>query len=98
MSRVVLLGDSIFDNRVYVSPEPDVRHQLKARLGTGWGVTLLAVDGDVTADVKRQLHRVPRDASHLVVSVTANDVWLVEAVPSRFIEAFDPLTGSKRAP
>lgn len=74
MSHVVLLGDSIFDNRVYVSPEPDVRHQLQAWLGGAWNVTLLAVDGHVTADVtRRQLQRMPRGASHLVISVGGND-------------------------
>jgi hypothetical protein len=73
MSHVVLLGDSIFDNGVYVSPEPDVRYQLQARLGTGWNVTLLAVDGHVTADVKRQLQRVPESATNLVISVGGND-------------------------
>lgn len=73
MTHVVLLGDSIFDNRAYVSPEPDVRHQLQACLGTASEVTLLAVDGDVTADVKRQLQRVPEGATHLVVSVGGND-------------------------
>jgi lysophospholipase L1-like esterase len=73
MSHVVLLGDSIFDNRVYVAPEPDVRHQLQAQLGAAWGVTLLAVDGHVTADVKRQLQRVPEGATHLVISVGGND-------------------------
>lgn len=73
MSHVVLLGDSIFDNRVYVSPGPDVRHQLQARLGKAWSVTLLAVHGHVTADVKRQLQRVPEGATHLVVSVGGND-------------------------
>ncbi|HEX8415004.1 MAG TPA: SGNH/GDSL hydrolase family protein [Sphingomicrobium sp.] len=74
MSHVVLLGDSIFDNRVYVSPEPDVRHQLQAHVGAGWKVTLLAVDGHVTADVRRrQLQQVPKSATHLVISVGGND-------------------------
>ncbi len=73
MNHVVLLGDSIFDNRSYVAPAPDVVHQLRARLGADWKATLLAVDGDVTADVERQLTRTPRDASHLVVSVGGND-------------------------
>jgi lysophospholipase L1-like esterase len=73
MSHVVLLGDSIFDNQVYVAPDPDVRHQLHARLGTAWDVTLQAVDGHVTADVKRQLQRVPESATHLVISVGGND-------------------------
>jgi hypothetical protein len=73
MSHVVLLGDSIFDNRVYVTPGPDVRNQLQARLGDDWKVTLLAVDGDVTADVERQLTRLPSDATQLVISVGGND-------------------------
>jgi lysophospholipase L1-like esterase len=73
MRHVVLLGDSIFDNRVYVAPQPDVVRQLRARLGPGSKATLLAVDGDVTADVARQLARLPQDATHLVVSVGGND-------------------------
>ena len=73
MSHIVLLGDSIFDNGVYVTPAPDVSRQLRARLANGWKVTLLAVDGDVTADVERQLGRLPKDSTHLVVSVGGND-------------------------
>jgi lysophospholipase L1-like esterase len=74
MSHVVLLGDSIFDNGVYVTPQPDVGARLRARLGSGWRVTLVAVDGHVTADVThRQLKQVPRDATHLVVSAGGND-------------------------
>jgi lysophospholipase L1-like esterase len=71
--HVVLLGDSIFDNGVYVTPAPDVVRQLRVRLGAGWTATLLAVDGDVTDDVARQLRRLPGDATHLVVSVGGND-------------------------
>jgi lysophospholipase L1-like esterase len=74
MPHVVLLGDSIFDNRVYVAPEPDVVRQLRSRLGSDWRATLLAVDGHVTADVReRQLPQLPDDASHLVLSVGGND-------------------------
>jgi hypothetical protein len=73
MTHVVLLGDSIFDNLVYVTPAPDVIRQLRARLGDGWKASLLAVDGDVTTDVARQLGKLPRDATHLVVSVGGND-------------------------
>ena len=74
MPHVVLLGDSIFDNRVYVAPDPDVVRQLQGELDADWTATLLAVDGHVTADVReRQLPRLPEDASHLVLSVGGND-------------------------
>jgi hypothetical protein len=74
MSHVVLLGDSIFDNRAYVAPEPDVLEQLRTRLGPGCTATLLAVDGHVTDDVRTfQLARVPKGATHLVISVGGND-------------------------
>ena len=71
--HIVLFGDSIFDNAAYVGRAPDVVRQLRTRLGEGWKATLLAVDGDVTADVERQLGQLPREATHLVVSVGGND-------------------------
>src|ERR687890_310611 len=74
MGHVVLLGDSVFDNGVYVRPgEPDVARQLRGRLPAGWAATLAAVDGAVAADVPRQLGRLPPGATHLVVSVGGND-------------------------
>lgn len=73
MGHVVLLGDSIFDNRRYVGSGPDVVTQLRAILPAGWKATLRAVDGAVTASVRHQLHRLPSDTSHLVVSVGGND-------------------------
>jgi hypothetical protein len=71
--HVVLLGDSIFDNRAYTSGEPDVVSHLRPLLPEGWRATLLAVDGATTAGVEAQLRRVPQDASHLVVSIGGND-------------------------
>jgi lysophospholipase L1-like esterase len=74
MKLVALLGDSIFDNRSYVVPAPDVSAQLRQQLGTEWAVKLLAVDGHVTADVERgQIDRVPPEACYLVISVGGND-------------------------
>ncbi|WP_257460822.1 SGNH/GDSL hydrolase family protein [Archangium lipolyticum] len=73
MKHIVLLGDSIFDNGAYVSGGPDVIQQLRERLPAGWQATLRAVDGSVTSGVKGQLHRLPKDASHLVISVGGND-------------------------
>lgn len=73
MPHVVLLGDSIFDNTAYVAGGPDVVAQLRPVLPEGWSATLCAVDGAVVADVERQLVRLPRDATHLVVSGGGND-------------------------
>lgn len=69
----MLLGDSIFDNGSYVGGGPDVVTQLRSVLPPGWQATLLAVDGDVTSGVAHQLRGLPRDATHLVVSVGGND-------------------------
>lgn len=70
--HVVLLGDSVLDNGAYVPGEPDVVAQVRALL-PGWTATLLAVDGDVTHGVPRQLRGLPGGATHLVVSVGGND-------------------------
>ncbi len=73
MPHAVLLGDSIFDNAAYVPGEPEVAAQLRARLPADWRITLLALDGDVTLGVLRQLERLPADATHLLVSCGGND-------------------------
>ena len=70
---MVLLGDSIFDNGVYVAGGPDVRQQLGERLPQGWECTLRAVDGDVTSDVYAQLEHLPSSATHLVIGTGGND-------------------------
>lgn len=80
MPHVVLLGDSVFDNAVYVSGGPDVVSQLRTILPADWQASLLAVDGNVIADVSRQLAGRPRDTSHLVVSVGGNDALRAAAV------------------
>ncbi|MEM0988030.1 MAG: SGNH/GDSL hydrolase family protein [Pseudomonadota bacterium] len=55
MDRLVLLGDSVIDNGVYVQPgEPDVPRQLRDLL-PGHQVDMRAVDGSVTADVLRDV-------------------------------------------
>jgi hypothetical protein len=70
---VALLGDSIFDNSAYTAGEPDVVTHLRARLTLGWRATLLAVDGSTIRDLPRQLARVPREATHLVIAIGGND-------------------------
>lgn len=73
MSHVVLLGDSIFDNARYVPDRPPLIEQLQKCLPPSWRASLLAVDGSITADVIKQLARLPADASHLIVSAGGND-------------------------
>jgi hypothetical protein len=73
MPHLVLLGDSIFDNGVYVPGEPDVVRQVQAVLPPGWQASLGAVDGATTHSLARQMERLPGDATHLVVSMGGND-------------------------
>jgi hypothetical protein len=75
MPHVILLGDSIFDNQVYVRPgEPAVIDQLRTQLPAGWHATLRAVDGSVTAEVPQQLTGLTDlTPTHLVVSTGGND-------------------------
>ncbi|MBP2290282.1 SGNH/GDSL hydrolase family protein [Azospirillum rugosum] len=80
MPHIVLLGDSIFDNRAYVQGGPDVVTHLRRRLPDGWRATLQAVDGAVTGGVAAQVRTLPPDASHLVVSVGGNDALRASGV------------------
>jgi lysophospholipase L1-like esterase len=73
MPHLVLLGDSIFDNAAYVRGGPDVVRQVQAALPDGWRATLGAVDGATASGVPAQLERLPRDATHIVLSVGGND-------------------------
>jgi len=73
MQHVVLLGDSVFDNAAYIGGHPDVRRQVAPLLPQGAQVGLLAQDGAVIADVTSQLGRIPREATHIVLSAGGND-------------------------
>ena len=73
MGHVVLLGDSILDNGAYTGEGPDVVTQLRPLLPAGWAATLVALDGSVALGLVAQATRVPRDATHLIVSAGGND-------------------------
>src|SRR5688572_13100751 len=73
MRHVALLGDSVIDNKAYVGGSPDVTEQLLTLVPKGWRVTKLAGDGAMTSGVMRQLNDVPKDATHIVMSVGGND-------------------------
>lgn len=83
MGHIVLLGDSIFDNARYVPGGPDVVEQVRRCLPAPWQATLLALDGDITPGVARQLAGLPPDATHLFVSVGGNDALAASGVLGR---------------
>ncbi|MGA0594904.1 SGNH/GDSL hydrolase family protein [Enterovirga sp. CN4-39] len=88
MPHLVLLGDSIFDNKAYVGSGPDVAAQVRDDLPKDWQVTLCAVDGATVGSVGSQLARVPADATHLVLSVGGNDALGYSAVLGRPARSF----------
>ncbi len=70
---VPLLGDSIFDNAAYVNENPDVISQLRMKLPENWNASLNAIDGNKVDDVYAQLEKLPKDATHLVLSIGGNN-------------------------
>jgi hypothetical protein len=72
-NHIVLLGDSIFDNKSYVDDGESVDEHLTRFVGRSTKVTLLAVDGATTEDVAPQFKDVPSDVSHVFLSCGGND-------------------------
>jgi hypothetical protein len=101
MKHVVLLGDSIFDNKAYVGDGPDVIKQVREALPDGWTATLAARDGAMISDIKGQLATMPSDATHLVVSIGGNDALqekaLIEQKARSVAEVLDKLAKIKAA-
>jgi hypothetical protein len=99
MKNVVLLGDSIFDNKAYVAGGPDVVTELRGDLPGGWTAALAARDGSTTADIAGQLKVMPPDATHLVVSAGGNDALhekgLIEKNARSVAEVLDKLAKIK---
>ena len=83
MPHLVLLGDSIFDNAVYVPGYQAVIEQVRSALPRDWQVTLLAVDGNVAIDVVRHLERLPADATHLAISAGGNNALIASGILAR---------------
>jgi lysophospholipase L1-like esterase len=75
MKHIVLLGDSILDNKAYVGNEPDVIASLQNLL-TEDKASLKAIDGSVVENVSKQLRESPSDATHLVVSIGGNNALM----------------------
>ncbi len=76
MNHLILLGDSIFDNQAYVEGGLAVIDQVNQKFPPGWRASLLAVDGDTSAEVTQQLDRLPADASEKIYQkVRGVRVW-----------------------
>lgn len=71
MPRLVLLGDSIFDNARYTSGGPDIVSQVQRLLPFGWSASLLAMDGSTTDNIADQMQHLPGEAAHLILSIGA---------------------------
>lgn len=76
MVHVVLLGDSIFDNKAYTGDEPDVVSHLRQMFPPNWDATLKAVDGSLVENIEAQLQDFPRDATHIVISGGGNNALM----------------------
>jgi hypothetical protein len=77
--HIVLLGDSIFDNAIYVPQGYSVHQHLSAGLSAPDTASLLAVDGAVVTSVFRQIGTIPSTATHLVLSVGGNDALFLQS-------------------
>lgn len=70
---LVLLGDSILNNRPYTQPEPDTAEHLQRLLAPQWSVSKFARDGAIMRDVQAQLRELKGKPTTAVLSVGGND-------------------------
>ncbi len=95
MKHIVLLGDSILDNKSYVRGGLDVVSHLRQQMPSEWEATLRAVDGSLVENVQKQTYDLPSDATHLVVSTGGNNAILnadvLQLKVSSSAEVFDRL-------
>ena len=82
MQHVALIGDSVFDNGIYIHGGPNVGAQLQEELGQDWVVAMLAIDGSLTHEVGNQLRHLATGVTHIVLSTGGNDalnqLWLFD--------------------
>lgn len=76
MAHIVLLGDSIFDNKAYVNGEPDVIAHLREMIAPDWDATLNAIDGSLVENVESQLASSPETATHYAISTGGNNALM----------------------
>ena len=97
--KVALLGDSIFDNEVYVARGESVIEQIGKINKKDWHAELLALDGAITRDIAWQCAQVGHDITHIFVSCGGNDalgyINVFGEKCSSMIEAMHKLTEIK---
>jgi len=76
MKHLVLLGDSVFDNKAYLNGGLDVITHIRRQIPAEWKASLRAIDGSVVENVRKQTFDLPDDATHLIISVGGNDAIL----------------------
>ena len=101
MKYIILLGDSIFDNKSYVGGGRDVITHLREQMPDDCKANLAAVDGARAENVAGQLAKVPDDATHLFVSVGGNDALyeadILQMRDSASAEVFNELSNRAAA-
>ncbi len=101
MKHIILLGDSIFDNKSYVGGGRDVITHLREQMPDNCKAALTAVDGARAEGVDSQLAEVPDDATHLFVSVGGNDALyeadILQMKVSASAEVFNELSNRASA-
>ena len=78
-NHLVLLGDSIFDNALYVPNGLSVLKHVRNLVAESCDVTMSALDGATVSSVFRQIERIPTTATHLALSVGGNDALRLAA-------------------
>ncbi|WP_430452751.1 SGNH/GDSL hydrolase family protein [Rhodopirellula europaea] len=76
--HITLIGDSIFDNKTYVPDGKSVHEHLMDQLVSPDTASLVAVDGAIVNSVLRQIERIPKETTHLVLSVGGNDALYLQ--------------------
>jgi hypothetical protein len=76
MKHIILLGDSILDNKSYVGGGLDVVSHLRQQMPDDWKATLCAVDGSLVENVRSQARDLPDDTTHIVVSAGGNNALM----------------------
>jgi lysophospholipase L1-like esterase len=81
MPRIVMMGDSSFNNANYVPRDQAVVEQLRKLLPEAWKVTMRAADKSTVGDlVEKQLANMPFDANYIFISAGGRNLLAYERI------------------